>query len=105
MRCRVAGVTFAPGYPNNLADLARRCAVDAVPLELVRDLDNGHDFNAVAVCCEDRPLGHLPADIAAEVGPRMDAGHRYQARAVFVAVRNDKRKRPGLEIELQEVAG
>lgn len=104
MRCRLAGVTFAPGYPSNLADLARRCAVDVVPLELVREHDNGYDLNAVAVHLEDRPLGHLPADIAAQIAPQIDAGRRFAARAVFVAVRQDKRKRPGLEIELQEVS-
>lgn len=69
----VNGVTFAPGYPANLVDLARRCRHSGpVPLELRRDLDNAEDLNATAVEVEGRHLGWVPRDLAARLAPELD---------------------------------
>lgn len=100
MRCRLAGVTFAPGYPRNLADLTERCEHQPVPVELVREPNNPFDLNAVGVHVEGRMLGHLPRDIAAIVGPKLDDGQTIAARAIYVAVDLEHRERPGLEIEI-----
>lgn len=100
LRVRVAGVTFAPGYPRNLADLARRCAVAPVPIDLERETDNAHDLNAISVTLEGRLLGRLPADIAAFVAPQIDQGVSWTAEAIYVAVDEEHPERPGLEIEL-----
>lgn len=102
LRVRVAGVTFAPGYPRNLADLAPRCATAPVPIELVREIDNAYDLNAISVMLEGRLLGRLPADIAAFIAPQIDQGVPWSAEAVYVAVDLDHPERPGLEIELSK---
>lgn len=101
LRVRAAGVTFVEGYPNNLADLARRCALAGpVPIELERDLDNADDLNATAVVLEGRRLGWLPRDFAAFIAPQIDAGQKWQAAAIYVAVDEEHRNRPGLELEV-----
>lgn len=101
VRTRVAGVTFAEGYPRNLGDLARRCAIDGpVPLELVRDLDNAHDLNAISVRLEGRHLGHVPAEINDGMAREMDDGVPWGAEALYVAVDQEHKGRPGLEVRL-----
>lgn len=100
LRCRVAGVTFMAGYPRNLADLARRCAVEPVAAELVREHDNGYDLNAVAVHIEGRIVGHVPADMARRLAPLLDGGFPLAAEALFVAVDDEHKDRPGLEIRI-----
>lgn len=100
LRCRVAGVTFVAGYPNNLIDLVERTARERITVDLIRDHDNPADLNAVAVECEGRPLGHLPADFAAFIGPQLDAGVRWTAAVAYVPVDDEHRDRPGLELDL-----
>lgn len=102
IQTRVAGVTFAPGYPRNLADLARRCLLGPVPLELVRDIDNGHDLNAISVRLEGRHLGHVPAAVNEDIARAMDRGVPWRAEALYVAVDQDHRDRPGLEVRMYE---
>jgi hypothetical protein len=100
LRTRVNGVTFAPGYPLNLADLQPRCEQAPVDLTLVRESDNAHDLNAISVELEGRHLGRIPADIALFLAPQLDQGITWSARAVYVAVDLEHPERPGLEIEL-----
>lgn len=100
LRCRVAGVTFMPGYPRNLADLAVRCAVEPVAAELVREHDNGYDLNAIAVQIEGRVVGHIPADLARRLAPVLDGGMALGAEALYVAVDDEHKNRPGLEIRI-----
>lgn len=100
LRTRVAGVTFADGYPRNLADLQPRCAEAPVPLALERDLDNAYDMNAINVMLEGRMLGRLPADVAVFIAPQIDQGVAWSAQAMYVAVDLEHPERPSLEIEL-----
>lgn len=97
---RVAGVTFAPGYPSNLLDLVERIWRAPVPAEVVREPDNAHDLNAVAIHVEGRPIGHLPADLARRVAPDMDRGATWRAEVAHIAVDLDHPKRPGCEITI-----
>lgn len=49
---------------------------------LVREPENSHDPDAIAVCAFDdrsRKLGYVPAEHAAIIAPMMDAGHRATA--------------------------
>lgn len=97
-RVRIAGVSRAEGYPRNLLDLVERLDREhGIRAELVRDLDNAHDLNAVSFRVEGRHLGHLPADVAARWAPIIDDGWSVAAWAVRVAVHLDHRDKPGLD--------
>lgn len=99
---KVAGVTFAAGYPRNLTDLVSRFTAGTIPAELHRDLDNAHDLNAVSVRIDGRHIGYLPAALAAELAPAIDAGDVWSAEALYVAVDPDHRNRPGLRLRLTQ---
>jgi hypothetical protein len=47
--------------------------------ELVREVDNSHDANAVAVKIRGEAVGYLARDEAAELAPLLDSGRPYQA--------------------------
>lgn len=103
----VVGVSFVEGYPDNLIHLDRyhrraEAAGNSVPVELVREPDNMHDPNAVAVHLvmagdERRPLGHLPASVAERLAPSLDAGDKWEAEVDEVKV-DPEREHPGLTI-------
>lgn len=56
-----------------------------LPLVLIRDKSNEHDPNAIAVYTEAdrssvrRKIGHVPAELARELAPLMDRGHKFEA--------------------------
>ncbi len=50
------------------------------PLELIRQADNPHDGNAIAVHYGQLQLGFFNRRLAAHIAPLMDAGARYGAR-------------------------
>jgi single-stranded-DNA-specific exonuclease len=70
---KVVGVSFE-GRQEIVAGLA---AGD--PLELVRDPENPHDANAIAVRYGKLQLGYLRREIARRLAPNIDAGDRYTA--------------------------
>ncbi len=55
------------------------------PLVLLRESHNEHDPNAIAVYTEAdhssvrRKIGHVPAELAKELAPLMDRGHKFEA--------------------------
>ena len=101
MIVRLAGVTFAPGYPRNLADLVERIDHDGkVAADLVRERDNPHDPNAVAVHVEGRMLGHIPRSFAARLAARLDRGEAFDAAITSIPVHEEHPERPGCNVSI-----
>lgn len=97
---KAVGMTFHPGYPDFLLDLAEY----PYPLEatLVREPENPHDPNAVAVMLSGRMVGHVPATLARRMAPHIDVGTRYTVTAT-VLIDPEHRDHPGLLLECVEV--
>jgi hypothetical protein len=108
---KVAGVSFVPGYPGNLLDLAVHADFaqqrnEGVTALLIRNPDNQHDANAIEVHVPVMAkgfIGHLPFPVAAWVAPRMDAGETWEAEVLGVHIHSDDPLRPGVEIRLWQV--
>lgn len=115
---RVAGVTFRPGYPENLHRLREIIEKDQIaeirgdliePIEaievlLVREPDNKFDPNAIQVHLpilgRQGFVGFIPADVAVRLAPKMDAGLHVEASVVGVWITDHSPEKPGLEIQL-----
>lgn len=106
---KVVGVSFRPTYPDNLYALDeawQRSVLDndePLAAVLVRELDNTHDPNAVAVHVpalgeEWGHIGYLVAPIAARLAPEMDSGDRWGGEVVNVLIDPDFLDRPGISI-------
>lgn len=106
---KVVGLTFRPGYPDTLHRLAEVYA--AMPkgaqgeATLVRDLDNAHDPNAVAVLAAGAHVGYLPRELAARAASEIDAGAQFRVISANVLVDPDHTDKPGLMIRVQRTNG
>lgn len=106
---KVVGVSFVPGYPDNLHNLAAvqdRAKASGEPLTmvLVRNPDNEYDPNAVQVhvpALGDKWgfIGHLTRPIAARVAKEMDAGVPWGGEIVSALIDPAHMDRPGIEIK------
>lgn len=97
--CRVAGLTFRPGYPHTVQAIEP----DDV-LRLERDRDNEFDANAVRVLVPSLGagafIGFLPRNAAGMVAPKMDDGVFVEAELVEVVVSPENPNQPGVEIRV-----
>lgn len=119
---RVVGVTFAPGYPQNVMLAEWAWATHAiedgrfadintpmgygVDARLQRNPDNEHDSNAIEVhlpVADDAMLGHVPANLAARLAPLMDEGQTWVAWVKEVVVDYRHIDKPGIEIAVRRV--
>ncbi len=75
---KIVGVSF-----EGRQDLVAGLVVDA-ELQLVREPDNSHDGNAVAVRYGALQLGFLRREIARRLAPNLDRGERYTARVAGI---------------------
>ena len=75
---KAAGVTFE----NRQAIVEQLVA--GQPLELVRERDNAHDENAIAVMADGEQIGYLKRNIARHLAPNFDQGISYEAMVVQV---------------------
>ena len=75
---KAAGVTFE----NRQAIVEQLVA--GQPLELVRERDNIHDENAIAVMADGEQIGYLKRNIARHLAPNFDQGISYEAMVVQV---------------------
>jgi hypothetical protein len=97
---KVVGVSFHDDYPENLHRLRETAVMGGGEVEgsLIREPDNPHDPNAVAVLIAGQIVGHVPAFLAEKLGPDIDAGVRYTVDTACVLVNPEHEDRPGLLI-------
>lgn len=75
-RTAIVGSKYNPGADEILTDLA-----EGTPVDLVREPDNRHDPNAIAVRVNGVMCGHVTKHHAATLAPDMDAGKIVTATA------------------------
>jgi hypothetical protein len=106
----VVGVTFTPGYPQNLHDLEglqfeAAIAGESLVCVIVRNPDNPYDSNAcevhVPALGEQGMVGHLTRPVAQRLAAELDAGQPWQGHVLFVKIHDEHQDRPGLEIHLE----
>ena len=104
---KVVGVSFVPGYPDNLHRLsaasdAARLSGEPLAAILKRNPQNQYDPNAVEVHVpalgDGGFIGHLTRPIVARIAPEMDAGDVWLAEVGDVLIDPDHMDRPGISI-------
>lgn len=106
----VVGITFAPGYPNNIHHLRRVC--DQIELSLGREgpavvlkrnPSNPHDANAIEVHVPaiGQMIGHVGREHAAKWAPKLDAGETPRCWVESVRVKQGHEDRPGIDIRTE----
>lgn len=110
---KVVGVSFVPGYPDNLhvlsaaSDEARRLG-EPLPALLRRNPKNPYDANAIEVHVPSMGgstgfIGHLTRPIAARMAPEIDAGTTWIAEVSDVLIDPDHMDRPGISINCKRM--
>ena len=84
---RVAGVWYYRGAFDDITCRAQPGARRWSFLAAIREPDNPHDPNAIALWTPTDQVGHVPAVLAAELAPMVDAGNAVWARVVQQATR------------------
>ena len=100
---KVRGVTFHPGYPENLYEIEQWWERGPREGSLIREPDNEHDANAVAVFIGGEIIGHVPAFLARDLAPLIDAGQHYTISDFSVLIDPEHKDRPGLLIRCEQV--
>jgi hypothetical protein len=110
---KLVGISFVQGYPDTfhrLHDLWM--SGDGPDLDLLREKDNHHDANSVAVVVAPtaRPggtvhqggliVGHIPKSLAARLGPSLDDGDEWVVTFWEVLIASGSEQQPGLSVEL-----
>jgi hypothetical protein len=97
---RVVGVAGAARH--HAEALASDAAEPGRRLELLRDLGNPHDANAIAVHGDagGGQLGWVPREVAAELAPELDEGKPWSAVALREQRRSPRDPRHGLTMLL-----
>lgn len=100
----VVGVSFIPGYPDNIHSIRRAMETkrQEISINLVRNPNNQYDSNAIEVRSLDLMLGHLSKEVAAKFAPLMDSGKTYKATVYRIRVSPDNPRNPGIDILLGE---
>ena len=104
---RVAGVSFRPGYPDNLTSLVDRYPDgQVIPVVLEREPSNPYDERAVKVLIEGEHVGYVPKAINAPITEALDAGEAFTCRVEEVPIsKKGGASRPGLIIHVVKTAG
>lgn len=108
---RAAGVTFVDDYPHSFwrvgNEVTRRDIVGEpqVPVHLRRNPLNPHDTNAIELVAlwgrHALMVGHVPADLAEQIAPRIDSGEQWSGHVLTIAVNPKHPDRPGIEIGIE----
>ena len=91
LRCEIAGTAYHR-TAESAAALARRPA-----LALVREPDNAHDADAIAVHLDGRKVGYVPRRHNTVLARLLDAGKCLQARVVGL---NDPEDGPRVDVRV-----
>lgn len=92
---KLTGVTF-----GNAQNHIRTFGCDDIHwFCLVRDPENSHDPNAIRVEIANFFMGFIPAEVARELAPLMDAGNHYDAEFVGIN-RHPRRPIVGLTVKI-----
>lgn len=100
-KVHVVGVSFIDGYPHNLFELQKRSQDGPVKLRLEPEPSNPFDGNAVLVCCEEMPIGHVPAGLASRLSPMLADGTEFSCVLDEVLVSSEAPERPGVVISCE----
>lgn len=77
----------------------------SLPVTLFRDPDNKYDFNAleahVPFLGRRGMIGHIPADVAAEVSPSIDSGDVWVGTLDVILVEPGHEDKPGAAVSLR----
>lgn len=96
----VVGVTFVPGYPANVMSLNMDDE-----MSLIREPENEHDSNAIAVhSWPIGPIGHIGRGIAERLAPELDAGTKWSVELVEVGINSAHKSNPGVTIRCRRLA-
>jgi HIRAN domain len=97
---RVTGVAGAARHHDDA--LQSDAAAPGRTLALIRDPDNEHDPDAIAVHTAggEQRLGFVPRDVAAQIAPQLDAGATWTAIALRESRASPRDPRKGLTILL-----
>lgn len=98
---RIAGVSFSDDYPDNLKLLTESHFF--LEASLIREPDNEHDPNAIAVLCGGSLIGRLPRSLAEKLAPKLDAGEKWRVIKAEILIHPEHEDRPGVEIKLEKV--
>ena len=71
---KVAGTSHRNRDGTSRQAAIRKHCFAGAPLDLIREPDNKHDRNAIAIFYDDKQIGYLSADIANKYAPKLDAG-------------------------------
>lgn len=108
---KVVGVSFVPGYPDNITSLAEGVEeADALgermTVVLIRNPKNEYDANAIEVHVpalgEHGMIGHVERPLAARMAPEIDQGARFLAQVVSVLINPEFPDRPGISISMKK---
>lgn len=107
--CRVAGMSFRPGYPENLLTAEEHGILPGAGVGLKREPDNPHDPNAIGVWGwmpwgDAEHVGFIPANVARTLAPLMDAGVQWSAVLNEILIHPDAPHQPGMSIQISRDA-
>lgn len=93
----VVGVSFIPGYPQNILSL-RESRYSDLNVWMRRNPDNKYDSNAIEIHINGRMIGHLPKEVAAKIAPDMDSGIEHTAYVLGIRVSPENPNNPGIDL-------
>lgn len=109
----IVGLTFVPGYPENVyrleaivsAQFLKSDRFEPLPVVLKRNPANEHDPNAVEVHVPaiDSMVGHVPRHVAARLARVLDEGVRFRAELSDVRLHPEHPENPGLTVTVYRI--
>ena len=108
LQCKVVGVTFCAGYPENVYALEETFARRVIHGEeseiratLVREPANEHDPNAILVHVAGAGMvGHIPAAVAVRLAESLDRHESWSAAVERIAIVEGAPEHPGIQLRL-----
>ena len=98
---KVVGTSHRNTDGTSRQSAIRKHCFDGAPLDLVREPNNKHDPNAIAVFYNDHQLGYLSAEIAGDYAKKLDQGTIHmEAFIEEITGGHDEKKTLGLNIVL-----